>query len=72
MNTSEVLPTLEALRAWDWFAELKRQDRPLTWLARKTGTHYQTVYRYGAGAHTPAEWLAKVAEILDWKGPDAE
>ena len=53
------------LVGWDWRAELARQERSVIWLARRTGRHQQTVYRYAWGLRTaPAEWLAQAAIVL--------
>lgn len=67
MDTAEVLPTDEDLRAWDWLKTLKEQDRSVIWLARKTDTVYHRVYRYGYGQTTPIEWLRKAAAVLDFR-----
>jgi hypothetical protein len=59
------IPTELELRTWDWLAELKRQDRNLAWLARKTGAHYRSVYRWARGERVvPLGWLIQVARIL--------
>ena len=61
----EVLPTDDELRAWDWLADLRADDRHLMWLSRKTETHYMAVYRYSWGhQEPPIEWLRKVAHLL--------
>jgi ribosome-binding protein aMBF1 (putative translation factor) len=60
----EPMPLAE-LRAWDWRAELDRQDRGMTWLARKTERSVSAVYRYSDGSLTPPEsWLRDVARLL--------
>jgi hypothetical protein len=65
--------TEEELRQWDWRSELRRQERSVPWLARQTNRADQTVYQYASGSTRPSlAWLAKVAEILDWKGPETE
>lgn len=53
------------LRAWDWYADLKRDERGIPWLARQTGRAQSTVfaYRYGT-TPTPIEWLRDAARIL--------
>lgn len=57
--------TDDELRAWDWPAELRRQDRTVIWLARRTGTAYRTAYRYRAGDQPPTiEFLRSAAAIL--------
>lgn len=59
------LPTIEDLRAWDWRDELRRQERGMTWLARKTDRSVSAVYRYSDGTLTPPdEWLRSVARLL--------
>lgn len=58
----------DALRGWDWMAELGRQERTIPWLARKTGRAQTTVYRYKYGSLTPpVTWLraARTALGLD-------
>lgn len=53
------------LRAWDWRAALKDDDRTVPWLARKTKRAQTTVYRYSYGTLTPpVEWLREVAVLL--------
>lgn len=53
------------LRAWDWRAELARQERGMTWLARHTDRAAVTVYRYSDGTLTPPlEWLRAAASLL--------
>lgn len=65
MSTAEVLRTDEDLAAWDWVAELEAQDRTRLWLARKSDTPYQTVYRRARGEQkAPIDWLRSVARIL--------
>lgn len=64
MDAAEVLPD-DPLRAWDWLAELIRQERGIPWLARQTGTHYKAVYRYKWGVQTPPlDWLKAAATVL--------
>lgn len=82
MQTPEVLQsrwirdpdaaTLDELRAWDWRAELERQERAagrrgsgMTRLARVTDRSVSAVYRYALGTLTPPEaWLRQVARLL--------
>lgn len=53
------------LEAWDWMAELERQERDRMWLARKTGAGYRSVYRWAAGQATPPRsWLIAAASVL--------
>lgn len=57
--------TLDELRAWDWRAELDRQERQMTWLARHTNRSVGALYRYSGGSLTPPEsWLRDVARLL--------
>ena len=66
MQTAEDQPL--DLEAWDWMAELARQERDRMWLARRTHTHYRKVYRYASGELTPpASWLMVVASVLGVK-----
>ena len=63
------LLTEDQLRAWDWRAELERQERKATWLARHTGRAAVTVYRYSDGSLTPPEsWLRDAARVLGVEG----
>ena len=65
MNTAE-LETLDALREWDWEADLKREERTIPWLARKTGKSQRSVYSYRYGqARPPLEWLAAAFRVLN-------
>ena len=61
---------LEAqLRAWDWRADLKADERSIPWLARKTDTPSSTVYSYSNRTHQPPlEWLRTAYRVL--KGLD--
>lgn len=53
------------LRAWDWRAELRAQERTMTWLARNTDRSLSALYRYLYGSLTPPEtWLRDVARLL--------
>lgn len=57
--------TEDQLREWDWRAELERQERKATWLARHTDRAAVTVYRYSDGTLTPpVEWLRAAARLL--------
>jgi hypothetical protein len=56
------------LRSWDWRAELKRQERQVTWLARHTDRAATTVHKYASGEiPTPLSWLRE-AEIVLGRG----
>jgi hypothetical protein len=62
------LMKLPADQAWDWRAELRRQDRSLLWLARQTSAHRNTVYRYAWGKRAPSgDWLARAAAALNYR-----
>lgn len=64
-RTVPIDDTEQALRAWDWKAELDRQDRTVIWLARQTGRNYQQVYRFAKGDQVPdLAWLKDAALIL--------
>jgi len=53
------------LRAWDWRAELKRQERSMSWLARHTQRSESAVNKYASGANpTPVAWLRHAAIAL--------
>jgi hypothetical protein len=65
MSTAELSQDEEELRAWDWRADLKAQERGIPWLARQTGRSQQTVYLYAWGrVVTPLEWLRNAARVL--------
>lgn len=68
MQTAEELQEAE-LRAWDWYAELKRQERAIPWLARQTNRQQNTVYKIKWGEVRPSlEWLRDVARVLGKEG----
>lgn len=55
------------LRAWDWRAELHRQERSIPWLARRTGRSDGMVYKYGNGVlPAPIGWLREAARVLGY------
>lgn len=65
MELPEVTPDSVDLRAWDWRAELRSQERTLTWLARKTNRPKRTVYAYSSGQiPPPLQWLTDAARAL--------
>ena len=71
MDTTEVQPVSPplvdelSLRSWNWRGELKRQERSMEWLARRTARSVNTVYLYGRGAKTPPlDWLRDAAIVL--------
>lgn len=66
MTTAEDLQDDEAeLRAWDWRADLKTQERGIPWLARQTNRQQNTVYKYAWGQLRPSiEWLRDAAAVL--------
>lgn len=58
-------PPLEA-SGWDLRGALKASERSVPWLARKTGKHPMTVYRYVWGHRTPPiGWLAQARAALE-------
>jgi hypothetical protein len=55
------------LRAWDWRAELRAQERSVPWLARRTNRSDQMVYKYALGRlPTPIAWLRDAARVLGY------
>lgn len=55
----------QQLRAWDWRADLKADERSIPWLARKTGTSQRTVYSYAYGeVRAPLPWLREAYRVL--------
>jgi hypothetical protein len=52
------------LYSWDWMAELRAQERNLMWLARRSGIHYQEVYRISRGKRPTIERLEAIARAL--------
>lgn len=51
---------------WDLKRALKASERTVPWLARKTGVHPMTVYRYVWGHRTPPiGWLAQARAALE-------
>lgn len=67
MDLPELLPNDEAeLRAWDWRAALKADERSIPWLARRTGKSVRTVYGYSRGEFPiPLSWLRDAAAVLN-------
>lgn len=65
MTTAEDLQDEAALRAWDWRADLKADERTIPWLARRTNRAQRTVYGYSRGEIVPPlEWLRSAAAVL--------
>lgn len=71
MNVAEVHQQSEGadasptLAAWDWRAELKRQERSYSWLARRTDRSESAVNKYASGRMVaPPEWLKAAAIVL--------
>lgn len=63
--TNTQLRTDAELRAWDWRADLKAEERGIPWLAKRTGRSMSAVYKYAYGVlPTPIEWLRKAAAVL--------
>jgi hypothetical protein len=55
------------LRAWDWRAELRAQERSVPWLARHTHRSDAMVYKYSSGKlPTPVRWLREAARVLGY------
>ena len=53
------------LRAWDWKAALKADERSIPWLAKRTSKAQRTVYGYSRGELVPPiEWLREAAAVL--------
>lgn len=51
---------------WDLSTALRTAERSVPWLARKTGKHPMTVYRYVWGHRTPPiGWLAQARALLE-------
>ena len=54
-----------ALRAWDWKAELERQERSQAWLGRHTDRATTTIWQYASGRGRPSVgWLRSAARVL--------
>ena len=58
-------PEEAALRAWDWRAALKADERTIPWLAKRTSRAQRTVYGYARGELVaPLDWLREAAAVL--------
>lgn len=58
-------PEPDDLSGWDWKAELKRQERSLEWIARRTDRSTSALNAYSQGRVTPpAEWLRSAWIVL--------
>jgi len=65
MTYREVPQTVESLEAWDWHAELQRQERSQSWLGRKTGKSPSAVNAFRLGRLKPSRsWLEDAAAAL--------
>lgn len=65
LQVAEAPATMEDLESWDWKAALKREERSLEWLARRTDRSTSTVNAYSAGRLTPpVSWLQAAAIVL--------
>jgi hypothetical protein len=65
MTDTQVTQDEAELRAWDWRAALRADDRTIPWLARQTDRAQRTVYGYAYGTATPPlEWLQAAARVL--------
>jgi hypothetical protein len=67
MTELQQLEDMEArLRAWDWMAALKADERSIPWLARKTGKSQRSIYAYSYGQATPSlAWLRDAYRALN-------
>lgn len=66
MDVTERAQPVGDLSAWDWRAELRRQDRRIPWLARQTHRSEGAVYGYATGRFAaPRAWLEDVARVLN-------
>lgn len=55
----------DQLRAWDWLADLKADERTIPWLARHTGKSTRAIYAYSYGQAKPSvEWLRRAYRVL--------
>lgn len=64
MNT-DLLPSVRRLRAWDWLADLRADERSVLWLARHTGKSSTQVYAYSRGEITPPlDWLDRAWAVI--------
>lgn len=71
MPEAEVPQSPSPLLTWDWRAELAAQDRPLTWLAKRSGVPYQTIWRVSQQLQQPTDaQLRAFARALGVAGPD--
>ena len=50
---------------FDWMTELRKQERSILWLARRTNRSRNSVYAYAWGKRKPpASWLQSAAKAL--------
>ena len=57
-----------ALRAWDWRAALRAEERSIPWLARQTARSPRTVFAYAEGLRRPpSSWLRAAADVLGFR-----
>lgn len=71
MISSELSQADQELLAWDWRADLRREERGIPWLARRTSRTESTVYKYAYGTRpTPIEWLREAAQVLGKELPE--
>lgn len=65
MDLTEVQPTDEELRAWDWQADLRRAERSIAWLSRRTSRAQRTIYSYRYGEYeAPLDWLREAHTVI--------
>lgn len=66
MQHPELTQDEAMLRSWDWRASLRREERGVPWLARKTGKAQSTVYAYAYGNSRPTlAWLRTAYDLLE-------
>lgn len=65
-QVDEAIAPSRDLSAWDWKADLKREERSLEWLARRTQRSLHTVNAYSQGRlNPPAAWLSMADVVLN-------
>lgn len=73
MKHMEIVQSSPTPWDWDWHRSLTEQERSCAWLARKTGCHPMTVYRYAWGQRTPSiGWLRRAHAVLEGNRRNAE
>lgn len=65
MDLTELLPTDEELRAWDWRSDLRGMERSIAWLSRRTSRAQRTIYSYAYGEYeAPLDWLREARAVI--------